>query len=159
MTTRGGGRREKGGGGVAWKAPEYPSSRGRGPGLTTAMEWRRLGLSPFWENPLDMETKTGRFQDLEENLGGTRKGHRYAEGPETGEPPRVRQRPGSRPRAAKGGSNRHGNAIRCRHAARGAGTRGAGNVQVGGASNRERRWGEGENREGFQEEWLRIGRR
>ena len=51
--------------------------------------------------------------------------------------------------------------------ARGAGRRdedvgmrveGAGNIQVGGASHRDRRWGAGEKLEGFDNEKLRMGR-
>ena len=54
---------------------------------------------------------------------------------------------------ANGGANRHGNGSRHRHAAQGAGTNGvvwrvevAGRFQVGGAFNRERRWGLGVNK-------------
>ena len=116
------------------------------------MEWRRLGLSTFREKPPDTDTKTGQCQDLEDNSGRARQGHRDAEGPATSETPMGRQGPGCRPRVEKGGANRHGNDSRCRHAARGVGTSGGGwravgvgDVQMGGASHRERRWGAGEN--------------
>ena len=86
-------------------------------------------------------------------MGRTRQGHRDAEGPATDEPTRGRHGPEYRPRAAKGGANRHRNSSRLRHAARGAGisgvgwraAAGAGDVQVGGASHQERRWGAGGN--------------
>ena len=55
-----------------------------------------------------------------------RQGYRDAEGHAKGGPPRGRQGPGCRPRAAKGGANRHGNSSRRRHAARGSGTSGGG---------------------------------
>ena len=79
-------------------------------------------------------------------MGRTRQGHRDAELPTTVKNPRVRQVPGFRPRAAKGGANWHGNGSRCRKSERGAGTSGggeraagAGDVQVVGALHRERR--------------------
>ena len=85
-------------------------------------------------------------------MGRTRQGHREAEGPATGKPPRGQHGPGCRPRAEKWGVNLHGKASRHRHVTQGAGTSGggwraagAGNVQVGGALHRERRWGAGEN--------------
>ena len=89
---------------------------------------------------------------MEENSGRKRKGYRDAEGPTTSKPPRGRQGPGCRPRAANGGVKRHGNSSRRKHAAQGTGTSGGGwretsegGFQVGGASHQERRWGEGEN--------------
>ena len=90
---------------------------------------------------------------MEDNSGRMSQGHREAEVPTTGEPPRVQQGPGCRPRTTKGGANRHGNGSRRRHAARGAGTSGGGwraagagdvNVLVCVASHQERRWGAGE---------------
>ena len=66
-------------------------------------------------------------------------------------PPRVRQIPGCRPRAAKGGANWHRSSSRHRHAAQGAGTSGVGwraagvcDVQLCVASYRESSWGSGE---------------
>ena len=88
-----------------------------------------------------------------------RQGHRDAEGPATGEPPRGRQGPGCRPRAAKGGSTRHRNGIRCRHEARGTGTSGGCGRRLGGwlfALGEE--VGSGFKREGSKEERLRMGR-
>ena len=59
-----------------------------------------------------------------------------------------------------------GNAGSCRHEARGAGiidrgrpVAGAGDVQVGGDSYQDRRLGAGEKRDGFNNEWLCMGRR
>ena len=96
-------------------APAWSSSGGQGPGRATAREWRRLGLFPFREKPLDTDTKTGRCQYLEDNSGRTRQGHRNAEGPATGKPSRGRQGPGYRPRAAKEGANLHMKGSRCSH--------------------------------------------
>ena len=66
----------------------------------------------------------------------------------------------------RGGRTVMGNDSRRRHAVLGAGMSGAGwqvagvgDVQVGGASHGERRWGGGEKREGFDDERLRMGRR
>ena len=83
---QGGRERGKGEGGiqVPWKAPVCPSSGGRGPGRATAREWRRLGLSPFRENPPSTNTKTGRCQYLEDNSGSKRQGNRDTEGPAMG---------------------------------------------------------------------------
>ena len=99
------------------------------------------------------KTSTRLCQDYEENSGRTRQGHRDAEGPATSEPPRGRQVPGYRLREAKGGANRHRNGSRHRHVEQGAGTSGvvwrmvvAGGLQLGGAFNRERRWGSGVNK-------------
>ena len=113
-----------------------------------------------------MNTKTGRCQDLEENSGRKRQGHRNSEEPATGETPRFLQGTGCRPRAEKGGANQHGNENRRRHAElsigkNGGGWRaaGAGDFQLGGDSHRERWWVAGKNLEGFKEERLQMGRR
>ena len=57
------------------------------------------------------------------------------------------------------------NGGRRRHTERGAGTSGggwrvagAGDVQVGGVSHQERRWGAGEEREGSEDECMQMGR-
>ena len=78
------------------------------------------------------------------------------EGPATGEPPRGQQGSVRSPRLAKGEDHSHRNCSRRRHTARGAKTSGggeqvtgAGNVQVSGASRRERRWVEGKNERGL----------
>ena len=72
----------------------------------------------------------------------------------TVKPPRGRQGPGRRPMAEKGGecTVTINGGIRS-HAERGAETSGGGwqvagvgNIQVGGDSHRERKWGTGENR-------------
>ena len=55
-------------------------------------------------------------------MGRTRQGHRDAELPTTVKNPRVRQVPGFRPRAAKGGRTCVGQGGGNRHAARGAET-------------------------------------
>ena len=66
----------------------------------------------------------------------------------------------------KRGANWNGNGSKRRHEAQGVGTSGRGwqaavadDIQVGGASHRERRWGAGKNREGFKGKRLRMGRR
>ena len=91
-----------------------------------------------------------KIPETEEKSGRKRQGHRDTEEPATSEPPRGQQGPRYRPRATKGGANRHRNGSRHRHAARGTGARrggwqaaGVGDVQVGGASHWERRWGAG----------------
>ena len=101
--------------------------------------------------------RTGRCQYLEEKLGRTRQGYIDTEGSATDDPPGGLQVPGCRLRAAKGGSNRHGNGSRCKHATQGAGMSGRGwraadavNIPGGGALRRERRWGAVENLVGFK---------
>ena len=113
---------ECGGVWVAWTSPAWPSSRGQGPGSAPARGWRRLGCSPFSKKPPDKDTDTRWCQELEENSGRTRQGHRDAEGPATSETTRGRQGPGCSPRAEKGGANKHGNGSRRSHTVLSAGT-------------------------------------
>ena len=89
---------------------------------------------------------------MEKNSERTRQGYRDVEGPAMGEPLRVLQGPGCRLSEAKGGAHWHRNGSRQRHTDWVAGTSGRGwwtagtvNVQVGGASHQESRWGAGEN--------------
>ena len=66
-------------------------------------EWRCPGLSPSHENPPNKRPRTGRCQDLEDNFGGSRQGHRGVEVLASGEPPIGLQVPGRRTRMVKGG--------------------------------------------------------
>ena len=115
--------------------------------------------SPLWHIHIHWTILllSGRCKYLEENSRRTRQGYRDAERPATGKPPRVKEGPVRRPRAANGGAKRHWNDSRRRHPERSAGKSGRGwgaaaadDVQVGSASHRERRWGTGENWEVFK---------
>ena len=146
MKTRGGRKEVKGGGGLGIQngagIAKYRGAR------TRARNWQ--GVEAHWtftfrENPPNTDTKTVRCQYSEENSGRKSQVHRDAEGPATGLPPRGRQRPGCRLRAAKGRTNQHGNRIIRRHAEWGEETSNGGwqaagagdvDVQVGGSLHR-----------------------
>ena len=89
---------------------------------------------------------------MEDNSRREREGHRVDRGTRDGQNPRVRQRSRRSPRAVEGGRTVTGNISRLRQEVRGAGMSdggwqvvGGGDVKMGGALCRERRWGAGAN--------------
>ena len=124
-----------GGSGGVWMAPAWPSSGERGLGRAILREWMHPSLSP-----LRVNVHPTRNQEPEDSSSWSRthrrrfRGISDMEGPTTGEPSRIWQGPGCRPRAEKWGLENSINGGRQRNAARVADLR-SGGCRVAGVDN------------------------